>query len=985
MRGVDMTILSPLVSTVAGKRVSHVFTLENKGNVTAQYEFRYESTPDWRVELPGSPVELLPGERADVTVEVLVPSGAVAGTIHILTLFVDFVGGSTGRFGDPNTVRQASILVEREVPRSRYRRLPVRATLSMFDAKGRGTSYGLRTRSGGELSEESSLELYVDLVTGDRGTGSKKWRDQYVRLRYENRRGELILGDVNGRFPDVAYRVLSGRGVSVRTDAGRWTSRFFAAEDRAVESRSTWAGGIGRRFRGSLWVGADYIRRNYPEGVYEPANQRNMLVLSTEYKPNLDFRLLMEGATGYREDDTGRRSGRAGQIELEYRSTEVTTTARAYAGTEHYPGWTGNRDGVVSYACYKPARPIAFWLSGDGSRGGSTLGTDSPELLTARYRGGTRLTPENSPRLEMSVGGEMDRRGPGGSERNTERRNFMSAAWWPVGPAVFGLSGRWGESRNKRTGTNGPETEFGASMGGFFRAVRAALRWEKGSEWLPDSESNLTSNVMVGDLGWTSPSGVANFGVSMVSESYQQEKGGLAGWKRRTIRPRIDLRLFGGLSLRTESSLLFHQDEVGVECWQVDLTWSEANALPILWAPERGEVRALLFRDVNMDKVRGPMEPVVSGVTLTMNHEQAVSMADGLATWNAIPAGMQNLELNPASLPNGVVAMDDFPRAVQVVPGQSLDLEIPLNRSCSISGLLFIDSNHDGGRGEGETGLGEIRMVLSCGEREWIDCITGNDGAYRFNGLPPGNYRVDIADGWLPADWVTTGFPLPGYTAVPGAEIETVPVGVAPRRKPMILTYSNGEAIGVSDKLPVEVRTTFIGAKPVTKMSPESREVAFVTGGDEEFVDSVIQTETVHFFDEPESGQRLVKTYDGSTRKNDPRCSLRGFVFLDENGDSLYSRGEERAKDVRVFLVSGGAEVARIRADGRGGYLFSDIPAGLYTIRIDPESMPAGWNQKRPHGSIAEIGMGVDGVMPPIPLTRTERRIISTYHRGRPR
>ncbi|MBN1825049.1 MAG: hypothetical protein JW958_02205 [Candidatus Eisenbacteria bacterium] len=797
VREVGLTPAAPLVGGSPGEWVIHTFTIENAGNVTSRVALSFESTPDWRIDPPDSPVELLPGERRDLHVGLEVPREAAEGTIHILTMIADPAEYDAAGGGVFSVRRRVSTLVEGGPSGGTYRRLPVRSTFSVLQSEGEDPAFGFRGVVAGALSDDSRIEMDLDLVSGDRGSGARDWRSQYLRVGYLRDRWELVAGDVNAPFPNVAYRVLSGRGIRFRSDGDRWTSRALLSRDRAAGAHSAWAAGVGRRVGRSWWVGADWIHRDLLFAPDDEIRPRRMGVLSAVYEPHPGFSLRAEGALGRAPvEGGGSESGRAALLEIERQGERWTADTRLYAGTSGNPGWTRDRDGAVLYLRYRPVASLALWTSADGSRGRSGDNADSDDRVTARYRMGARLTPRSGPRLELSAGGRRDREGEEGSVRDAERRDLSGGIWWPLGRLLFGLSGKRGDAFDLRSGQSGELSEYGATLGGSIRSLRAAFRWNRGREWVPESASETRSVTWVTDLGWNTTGGRAAVGLAAMGESFEQSLSGTEPWTRHTFRPRVDLRLFAGLHLRTESSIVGGMDDWTVERWQVNLTWSEANGLPVLWSPERGGLRALVFLDADGDGRRDPGEEALAGVVLAVDGEQAITGSDGAASWSSLEAGEHDVDLNDATLPSGTVALADFPSLVWIEAGRRTDLAVPVRRAARVSGRLFVDANGDGVWDPGEESFRDIRIELCAGETRRASGLTGAGGAYGFQAVSPGLYTIRVAEGWLPEGWRLTGFPPDAFAVGAGEDVELPPLGAAPRRRPIVMTYGGGACDG---------------------------------------------------------------------------------------------------------------------------------------------------------------------------------------------
>ncbi len=81
-------------------------------------------------------------------------------------------------------------------------------------------------------------------------------------------------------------------------------------------------------------------------------------------------------------------------------------------------------------------------------------------------------------------------------------------------------------------------------------------------------------------------------------------------------------------------------------------------------------------------------------------------------------------------------------------------------------------------------------------------------------------------------------------------------------------------------------------------------------------------------------------TVDAGLRPLDPGV-LGDRVWLDGNGDGVQDEGEPGINGVRVELLNeGGDVIATTFTTVDGSYLFQNLPAGTYTVRLDPNTVP---------------------------------------------
>jgi hypothetical protein len=88
--------------------------------------------------------------------------------------------------------------------------------------------------------------------------------------------------------------------------------------------------------------------------------------------------------------------------------------------------------------------------------------------------------------------------------------------------------------------------------------------------------------------------------------------------------------------------------------------------------------------------------------------------------------------------------------------------------------------------------LTDVRVLLRRDGAKVTESLTDAEGAYRFQGLVPGDYVVELDPDWVPAGWMPT-VDLPRRVNVaPGDEGRIAPLGIAPTPRPVIRTFSAG-------------------------------------------------------------------------------------------------------------------------------------------------------------------------------------------------
>ena len=92
-------------------------------------------------------------------------------------------------------------------------------------------------------------------------------------------------------------------------------------------------------------------------------------------------------------------------------------------------------------------------------------------------------------------------------------------------------------------------------------------------------------------------------------------------------------------------------------------------------------------------------------------------------------------------------------------------------------------------------------------------------------------------------------------------------------------------------------------------------------------------------------------------------ASLGDNVFLDANGNGVLDAGETGVAGVTIIatvLTTGGVMTYTTVSDTNGNYMFTDLPAGDYTITVEPNTMSGGYALALPEIEVVLLLDGVD-------------------------
>lgn len=422
-----------------------------------------------------------------------------------------------------------------------------------------------------------------------------------------------------------------------------------------------------------------------------------------------------------------------------------------------------------------------------------------------------------------------------------------------------------------------------------------------------------------------------------------------------------------------------------------EVVMGEALTLPVAGAVTLGNFSGAVFEDLNANGQWDEGEKALAGAAVTLTPDrtgieaaQAVTGADGAFDLEGLrPAGYTLTVALPEgyifSCPLEGLAFGTLGEQSLVCAWQTLtdrtDKAIGAVKPGSISGVIWLDENEDGARGEGELLMSGVSLEL-VDERGGavVKRTASTDQGFRFDNVRPGAYtvRLTLPDQSSPAadsasTFVANGLRMTqtGVTVEAGEDVDGLTTGlisatsVAGRlyldengaRTPLagvtVSLYKGGELSPLMTVLTDDSgRYRFDGLWPADYYLEAGLPsgTIFVRPDDPNYESGASAvtasgegagTSELFYLHMAQHRLDMDVIYIKPARVGD-------LAWLDENGNGLVDEGEPGIPGVTVQLLQDGEAVYETVTDAYGYYLFTDVYPGAYTLvaKAYPELTP---------------------------------------------
>ena len=360
-----------------------------------------------------------------------------------------------------------------------------------------------------------------------------------------------------------------------------------------------------------------------------------------------------------------------------------------------------------------------------------------------------------------------------------------------------------------------------------------------------------------------------------------------------------------------------------------------------------GEFRPVVFSGIVFEDLLGDgftsTDPRLPGQTVQLLNAagavagSAVTDINGFYQIGTGPGTYRAREVVPA----GFVQTTPNPGAVAATSGATVtDQNFGDFRLITVSGRVFNDLNGDGLAGASEPGFGgvTVQLVGAATGAVAASTVTDGNGNYSFNGVGPGNYRLQTVNAGrinstapsltfqaVSGQNVGFNFGLFGLSSVSGLVFEDIDRSGAPSAGDASAPGFTVQLVNAANAVVATQVTAADGSFNFGGLNPGGYTARVLPQPGYQTLANGVQSANVT------SGQALQLAPVAVLRQ----ASVAGTVFLDLNRNGRRDSSDRGLAGGTVALFDGaGTLLQSVTTDASGAYTFTTLPAGTYSVQL---------------------------------------------------
>ncbi len=770
--------------TFAGERFSQTFTAVNQSNSATRIIIEFKSNLDWDISYGPIAFTLAPGESQPVVVEISAPKDIAREERLNITLNARSLDLGRGKIS-ARAVGKA-VIYPRLLPGELYETMDGTA------------SFILSRNDDNEVAAQMQLDIEGELGEGRYGRFQlttpffSDWRDQrfldeeFFLLEFiDDAVGSVNIGDETIHVTPLTERYYYGRGFDIESFSEPFSFRLFASKRRGGWLPGYLAGtqleytapddsrivltGVAKTDKGSAYS-SDISDR-----------ESRSMTLSASTSPDADVFLEAEFGTGDydRGNGSGRKPGDAFRIAVNGDTGPVDFDAELVRAGANFPGYWRGIDLSRAYVGIDIDDGISLWANISENSWSFGAEPNLPHPAYAIRDFGVNFSTGGIGRL--SVSHKQDRR------RDTNLFSYDDERWLTsfqltrtFDDFTFTALTAFGRKIDNLTGIDRDIRQHELMLtlhpsGG--PVISAGYRRDIEKNGFGISRDNASHFWINADIKINDK--------TKLTTRYSRATGtgrNPLSWVRAVVEHKLPKNRVINLITQWRKSGTGSDFDTALEL-------TLPLSIPLHWLPKSGRLQGYVFGGDDINEVKRPLQNVVvavDGIKLATDE-------NGKFVFPALAAGEYELTIDRGTLGFDRVPAIIMPFTFTIERGDTVEVEIPILRSASIHGRVYLLDGPLRVPGEtvpdsapGMQGYPSAMLSLECGD-ETILWYADSGGRFDFSGLRPGAWTLRLLDGQLPVHHRA----IPEYFILdlsPGETAIGIDFIISPIERPMEIT-----------------------------------------------------------------------------------------------------------------------------------------------------------------------------------------------------
>jgi len=744
-----------------GQIVHYFFRVINEGNVSDTFQVFAFSLYKWKVLLSTDLLELSPGGKKEVQLDLFIPEKV--SIIRKDFLKIKVISLLAKEVSDEGII-STSLLppLPQEIRGTLYEEIPARLILYSRGSLTKGDFIsGVGLDAQGKIDKDRFLKLRANLSDINESKVSE------FLFALQTKRWDLTLGDTSVNFtPLVGF---SGRGIKLcLTDIPFLSSQtsFFA-----MDGEKSFLGGNFIKEDLKTTVGLTTMQEK------EGDSRKEISDLLINYQPTDKLTFSVEKAIS----DWNEKKDGAWRISSQWKDEKIFLKGEYLRAGTNYPGLKQNLEGPSLIYRHYLNDNISLGFNLSRFKDNVELDSTQPALVRDNVKLNFHHKSKKNlfylPPYTLEIDWEKVKSEELFPSTNEEEKSLQFTFSDYLKFLSYFISGRIGKKCDYTIDSESELTEWKAGLGLRFNRFSSWLWHTESRKYDPVSRMEDSSSRQELKLSYQFMPGRLSTNLNLMQEQTLEENKtniSLEGSYKFNYNTQLSLKV-----KRKESTL------TGSEwCGYFNLhRWFN---LPFFLSKSKTRLEGFVFFDYNADSHFNKTEKGVPDLILSIGKIRVSTDSNGYYKFPPLKPGEYRLEIE--GLPFGWSSKVPLPYSIKLARGKVQSVNIPLVKPSMVRGTVFEDRNRNGTREIEEEGISGVKLILTSEISPSRVAFTDSQGNFVFFALFPGEYKLKLDEATLPEYFESTTPKELSFTLEQGREV-LIMWGAARKERKIIITF----------------------------------------------------------------------------------------------------------------------------------------------------------------------------------------------------